>query len=560
MPERVFNHGVPPQRIRTFLVLFALALTLPLIGLAVLAFNQLASLEEEETERRVLQVAQSLVDDIDRELDRATVTLETLATSAALARGDFAAFHEQARQALRRDKAAILLVDRSFQQLLNTRASYGTLLPRTIDPETAQRVLDTKERQVSDLFIGSVSRQPVINVEVPIFVGEEIRYVLIMALDATRFEQLLQSQRLDPEWITGITDNKGIILARSERHAEFVGKPLPKELLEQSRTAKGVFRATSVAGQEILRATLRSHISGWLVSATVQVAHLEASRRRGQLFAVAMIGTTLALGAALAYIFATFMAQPLEAATNAAVAIGLGKHVEPIKSPLVEANTVTEALSTASFELKRRQEHAAFLMGELAHRAKNQLAVVKGMALQTARQAVSVDELVEKLSQRIQGLAESQDLLVRQKWQGAWLHDLVKAQLELFGAGTRAQIDGPALFLNGNAVQNIGFALHELATNASKYGALKSPQGRILVSWRGPEADGRIRLDWVERDGPPMQTPERQGFGFLIMTHLVAHALQGTATLDFSPHGVRWHLEFPGSDSLAAANTDEAPS
>src|SRR5215510_14794724 len=78
MPERLFNHGMPPQRIRTFLVLFALALTLPLIGLAVLAFNQLASLDEAETERRVLRVAQSLVDDIDRELDRATVTLETL--------------------------------------------------------------------------------------------------------------------------------------------------------------------------------------------------------------------------------------------------------------------------------------------------------------------------------------------------------------------------------------------------------------------------------------------------------------------------------------------------
>jgi hypothetical protein len=110
----VFKLGLPPQRIRTFLVLFALALTLPLLGLAVLAFNQLASLEEEETERRVLQVAQSLVDDIDRELDRATVTLDTLATSAALARDDFAAFHAQARQALRRDKAGILLVDLAF--------------------------------------------------------------------------------------------------------------------------------------------------------------------------------------------------------------------------------------------------------------------------------------------------------------------------------------------------------------------------------------------------------------------------------------------------------------
>jgi two-component sensor histidine kinase len=551
MPERLFSHGVPPQRIRTFLVLFALALTLPLIGLAFLAFNQLASLDEEETERRVFQVAQSLVDDIDRELDRATVTLETLATSTALAKDDFSAFHAQASRALMRDKAGILLVDRSLQQLLNTRAPYGTTLPRTVDPETAQRVFDTKQRQVSDLVFGVISRQPVINVEVPILVEDDVRYVLIMALDAARFEQLLQSQRLDPQWIAGITDKKGIIVARSERHADFVGKPLPPELLEQSRTANDVFRATNVTGQRVLRATVRSQIAGWLVSATVDVASLEASRRRGHLFAGAMIGTSLVLGAALAYIFATFMSRPLERATTSAMDIGRGKHIEPVKSPLVEANTVIEALSAASVELKRRQEHAAFLIGELAHRAKNQLAVVKGMALQTARQSATVDELVEHLSQRIQGLAESQDLMVRQNWQGAWLSDLVKAHLDLFGASSRAQIHGPPLFLNANAVQNVGFALHELATNASKYGAIKSPQGRILVTWRGPEQDGRIHLDWVEREGPLVQTPTRRGFGSLVMTDLVGQALRGAATLDFSPEGIHWHLEFPAPHSLA---------
>src|SRR5262249_24725973 len=161
-----------------------------------------------------------------------------------------------------------------------TRVAYGTSLPRTSDPETAQRVFDSKQRQVSDLVFGTISAKPVINVEVPVFDGEGVRYALIMALDATRFERLLQSKRLEPQWITGITDNKGIILARSERHDDFVGKPLPRELLEQSRTEKGVFRATNVAGQEILRATIRSQIAGWLVSATVQVAELESSRRR----------------------------------------------------------------------------------------------------------------------------------------------------------------------------------------------------------------------------------------------------------------------------------------
>ena len=214
-----------------------------------------------------------------------------------------------------------------------------------------------------------------------------MRYVLIMALEATRFESLLHGQRLEPQWVTGVTDNNGIILARSERHADFVGKPLPKELLESSRAAKGVFRATNVAGANVLRATVRSRIAGWLVSATVPVSYVEASRKRGQFFAVAMMGTALALGAALAYLFGGLMARPLDAATIAAAAVGLGKGLRALRSPLVEANTLTAALSAAATELQLRHEHSAFLMRELAHRSKNQLAVVKGMALQTARRS-----------------------------------------------------------------------------------------------------------------------------------------------------------------------------
>jgi two-component sensor histidine kinase len=547
MPARQFMNRVPPQRIRTLLVLFALALTLPLLALAYFALNRMAGLEEREIERRALQVAEDLAGDVDRELDRATTTLETLATSAALARGDFAAFHEQAKHALRREQAAILLVDRTNQQLLNTRTQFGAALPQTADPQTAQRVFESKQRQISDLFIGSISHQPVINVEVPVLTADTARYVLIMALDASRFANLLHGQRLEPQWITGITDNKGIILARSERHAEFVGKPLPKDLLDSSRAAKGVFRATSVVGANILRATVRSRIADWLVSATVPVSYVEASRRRGQFFAAVLLGTALALGGALAYLFGRLMARPLEAATLAAAAVGVGKSVEPLSSPLAEANALTAALSAAASELKLRQEHSAFLMRELAHRSKNQLAVVKGMALQTARQSRTVDQFVEQFGRRIQGLAQSQDLMLQQNWQGAWLGDLVRAHLEGFGAGERVKLDGPPLFLSANAVQNIGFALHELATNAYKHGALTSAQGHVMVRWRGPKSDGRLYLEWIERDGPPVQPQEHRGFGSLVITELVAQALQGTAKLDFNPTGIHWRLDIPAT-------------
>ena len=105
------------------------------------------------------------------------------------------------------------------------------------------------------------------------------------------------------------------------------------------------------------------------------------------------------------------------------------------------------------------------------------------------------------------------------------------------------------LFLSADAVQNIGFALHELATNACKHGSLTSPDGRVFISWRGPEL-GHVQLEWVERDGPAVQSPPRRGFGYLVITELVAQALQGKAKIDFSTEGVRWQLEFPASHVL----------
>jgi len=269
-----------------------------------------------------------------------------------------------------------------------------------------------------------------------------------------------------------------------------------------------------------------------------------------------MIATGVGLGAVLAYVFATFMARPLQAAVHAAEAVGRGEHVAALKSPLVEANTVTTALSAASSELKRRHENAAFLLRELAHRSKNQLAVIKGMVLQTARDAKDVQQFARQLNQRIQGLAQSQDLMVQQNWRGAWLSDLVSAHLELFGAAPRADIAGPPIFISADAVQNIGFALHELATNASKHGALSDPEGRLSVRWHRPEKE-RVRLEWVEQDGPPVEAPLRRGFGYLVITQLVPQAVQGTAKLDFAPTGVRWELEFPASHVL---RKDEARS
>jgi len=544
MEASPIRYSARPQRVRTYLALFALALVLPLLAVAFFGLNRMAAIEQAQIERRVMQIAQNLRFVVDRELDRALVTLETLATSSELRTGNLNAFHDQAVLALKPAKAAIVLIDTSYRQLVDTLKDYGADLPPTSDPATAQRVIDTGKPQISNLFRGSINGLPVFNVEVPVFDEQKrIRHVLIMSFQAAFIADVLSEVTLDPQWLTGVTDSNGIILARSQKQDDYVGKPLPPELFEQTKHGGGVYPAINIAGERVLRATVRSERAPWFVSATVPRDHAQEPYNRSLSFAVLLVTMALILGGALAYIFARLMARPLDTAILAAAAVGRGKDVQPVRTSLAEANVLIATLEKASKDLTERAQHADFLVRELAHRAKNQLAVVKGMALQTARQSATVDAFIGQFDRRIQGLAQSQDLLLRKHWRGAWMHDLIRAHLEPFGAEPRTQIGGSPVFLDTTAVQNVGFALHELATNASKYGALSTDRGRIVVAW-SLLADGAVRLEWSEHDGPRAHQ-RREGFGHRVMTELVPRALNGSCKLDFTPQGVRWELTIP---------------
>ncbi len=165
-------------------------------------------------------------------------------------------------------------------------------------------------------------------------------------------------------------------------------------------------------------------------------------------------------------------------------------------------------------ERKEREEKENLLMREINHRAKNMLSVVDAIAHQTATR--NPEDFVERFSERIQALSANQDLLVRNEWNGVEIEDLVRAQLALFAdlIGSRIGVHGPKLRFKAASAQAIGLALHELATNAGKYGALSTDTGRVDVRW-GTSGD-IFTMSWTERDGPPVSTPKRRGFGTIV--------------------------------------------
>jgi PAS domain S-box-containing protein len=197
-------------------------------------------------------------------------------------------------------------------------------------------------------------------------------------------------------------------------------------------------------------------------------------------------------------------------------------------------------------EQKRREEHVRFIIHELSHRTKNLLAVVGAIAKQTAQYASDVKQYQARFVERLHALAHCHDLLVKDSWHGASLHDLVSSQMSPFDEGNSGRIDaaGPPIVLKPDAVQHLGLALHELATNASKHGALSAPQGKVVIRWQLEDQHDKIRFSWREMGGPPVMQARRQGFGCVVIEQVVPRALNGSGSLDFLASGVCWTFEF----------------
>jgi two-component sensor histidine kinase len=236
-----------------------------------------------------------------------------------------------------------------------------------------------------------------------------------------------------------------------------------------------------------------------------------------------------------------------------------GAHSGQLRWVAVEGNVARDAagrpirllgVTRDITQRKLAEEQKDLLLAELDHRVKNALAVVSALISRSQETSGSVAELVTALDGRIKSMATAHELLSRRKWHGLSLGDLIERELEPYATGSNVDIGGPDVMLKAEAGQALAMVVHELATNAAKYGALSDRRGRVSVRWRhlaGNGAGAQLALDWVETDGPAVVPSSRVGYGTSVIRDLIPYELGGSVDLKLAPEGVRCRLRIPAT-------------
>ena len=490
---------MPKPSLPVRLALLVAGTTLPLIVFAaVLVFNDYEQ-DRKEASQRVVETVHSLRLVLDAEMQRMTGGLRVLALTNALRDGDFEGFRRIASGFLDqygRD-GVVLVADREGRQLFSSVTTDTASLPPRNNRDIVDKLFATKTPQYSNLFTGAVKRRPIVTVEVPVFRDGEVLYDISFSPPIEIFQSLIEKQRPNPDWTISIFDGDGINFARMPNPEATVGRRAsPSLYAEMQRRNEATLQTVSLEGVPLITSFARSSITGWTVAAGIAESSLVGPLWRNLAITSVIGGVLLLTGLAFAVRMATTIARG-----------------EMLHDLLIE---------------------------ELNHRVKNTLAILQSIATQTCRSASKAER--EKFEGRLGALAEAHNLLSSEKWQGSDLQDLVGRVLQpyVINSPERVRLSGPKIPLSPRLSVVLSMIIHEIATNAAKYGALSNDTGTVALDWEAVTENGKpkLRLVWAESGGPLVTAPVQRGFGSRLIERSARDQLGGEATVDFLPRGV----------------------
>jgi signal transduction histidine kinase/CheY-like chemotaxis protein len=393
------------MKTRTYLIMMAAAILLPVMVFASIGLNMLLTWERESRLRGLQETARAIALTIDREVAAAESALRVASHSALIEQDDFRKLHRMLSVSNEIPDSRIVLSDYQGRQLVNTGVPYGTRLP-TIGGEWAAPAFDSQKTTVSNYFVGPLTGKPTVAVNVPVPSEKGKRYVLSQRFHAEYFNKVFQANDLPANWIVGIFGSDGISIARSFRPEGFIGKPVRREVFEAARkNFSGVLLHPSRENIEIYDAYTHSERSGWIVAVGVPRDEIEAPVRRAAWFAAASLAAIFALAGIVVLSLARRLANSLELAANAAKELGRSgipklqstkvREVDVLQSVLYEAGVALAEGSASRRKLEEERERLllgeqeARKQAEAQNKAKDDFLAMLGHELRNPLSAIS---------------------------------------------------------------------------------------------------------------------------------------------------------------------------
>ena len=481
------------------LALLVAGTTLPLIVFATFIVFEDYRRDRADASQRVLETTRSIRFVLDAEVQRMTSGLQVLAHTNALHENNFESFRRVAAGFLDQynEDSILLVADREGRQLFSSKTLDTSGDPPRNNRDIVAQVFATKAPQYSNLFVGVNKKRPIVTVEVPVLRDDEVVYVMSFSPPIETFQSILERQRPGEDWTISIFDREGTNFARVPNPKETLGsRASPLLFAAMFREPEASLQTISLEGVPLFTTFARSALTGWTVAAGISQSSLVNPLWRN-------LAITTGLGALLLLIGLAF-------AVRMATAIARG---EMLHNLLIE---------------------------ELNHRVKNTLAILQAIAVQTFQSASKSER--EKFEGRLGALAEAHNLLSEEKWRGSDLEDLIGRVLQPFVSNNaeRVRLSGPKVPLPPRVAVILSMIVHEIATNAAKYGALSNETGTVRVDWEIIADNGgpKLRWIWAESGGPPVSAPVKRGFGSRLIERSARDQLGGEATVDFLPRGV----------------------
>jgi len=531
--------------VSAYLLILAIATSLPIAACAAfLAYHFVAEssqsrkVEYEDRLRLMRNATELRVANIIEDL-------QVLALSPSLADGRFTEFREHAIEAVRLiGGVAIALYEPDGQQLVNTRVEPGAPLPKRLAFEVERRAIETGRPQVSGLQKAVVDNQPIVTIAVPVRIASQIRYALNVGL-SPRYLSSLLDEYVSPGLVGSIADQQGLLLARRPLldGDELIGQPtIPAVRAHIGEASAWWIKAVSRSGVATYTSLLRSEQSGWTINLAVPREAIDGPLHRTIEWIVALAVFTFALAMALARLLAHRFLN--EFSDLERYVSGLQAGVTPPRiGRIAEVNRMKAVLYRVGGELASALRQQRDLLDEINHRVKNTLGTVQSIARLSRASAGDVDHYVAAFEGRILALSEAYNLLTENNWVGADVRAIVDRTLAPFAGSGRLSISGPSLLLPPKLTLALSAAIQELSTNAAKYGAFSTPNGKLDISWSGEES-GIVRLVWIESDGPLVRKPTRRGFGTRMIMSMFGSEAGWSVHLDFDPGGLRCTMQF----------------